>query len=59
MHCSDFFSQLAQISGDVGARHLIGENAGRVVQVELGEAAGFDIDTAEALVAAGGKLPVD
>lgn len=54
---SDFFNQLAQISGDVGARHLIGENAGRVVQLELGEAAGFDIDTEDALVAAGGKMP--
>ncbi|MGI9401926.1 MAG: NTP transferase domain-containing protein, partial [Rhizobiaceae bacterium] len=55
----EFFEQLAQISGDVGARHLIGENAGRVVQVELGEAAGFDIDTQEALLAAGGNLADD
>ncbi len=54
---SEYFGQLVQISGDVGARHLIGENAGRVVQVELGEAAGFDIDTMDALKAAGGELP--
>lgn len=53
---ADFFRQLSQISGDVGARHLIGENSGRVVQVEIGEAAGFDIDTKAALDLAARKL---
>jgi molybdenum cofactor cytidylyltransferase len=53
---ADFFRQLSQISGDVGARHLIGENSGRVVQVETGEAAGFDIDTKDALELAASKF---
>ncbi|PCI05347.1 MAG: 4-diphosphocytidyl-2C-methyl-D-erythritol kinase [Hyphomicrobiales bacterium] len=44
-----FFPALRAISGDVGARHLIGENQEKVVEVELGEAASFDVDTPQAL----------
>jgi molybdenum cofactor cytidylyltransferase len=45
-----FFAEMAEVSGDVGARHLIGAHAEAVVEVELG-AGGvlLDIDTPEAL----------
>lgn len=49
------FEALGNIGGDVGARHLIGENEAMVVTVELGAAAGFDIDTPQMLADAGGK----
>jgi len=52
-----YFDALTRIEGDVGARHLIGANEAMVRTVEIGEAAGFDIDTPEALEAAGGFLP--
>jgi molybdenum cofactor cytidylyltransferase len=51
------FEALTRISGDTGARGLIGEHARDVIAVELGEAAAFDLDTPEALAAAGGELP--
>jgi molybdenum cofactor cytidylyltransferase len=44
-----FFERLQGISGDVGARHILGENTELVRTVELGEAASKDIDTPEAL----------
>ncbi len=44
-----YFDFLKQISGDVGGRHLIEENAENVITVELGEAARLDIDTPEML----------
>jgi molybdenum cofactor cytidylyltransferase len=50
------FGRLTAISGDVGARHVIGENSGRVIAVELGEAAGIDIDTPEALEEVGSRV---
>jgi molybdenum cofactor cytidylyltransferase len=47
-----FFPEIAQISGDTGAKHLIGEHADLVCEVEMaGEAAITDIDTPEALAA--------
>jgi molybdenum cofactor cytidylyltransferase len=47
-----FFPEIAQVSGDTGARHLIGEHADLVCEVEMtGEAAITDIDTPEALAA--------
>ena len=51
-----FFEALARIEGDVGARHLIGANAEAVVEVEIGPAAALDLDTPEAMAAAGGEL---
>ena len=42
--------------GDVGARHLIGENPEAVVEIEIGAAAALDLDTPEAMAAAGGVL---
>jgi molybdenum cofactor cytidylyltransferase len=51
-----FFRLLAAVSGDVGARHLIGENSEAVVEIEIGEAVTVDLDTPEAMRAAGGVL---
>jgi molybdenum cofactor cytidylyltransferase len=53
-----FFEVLRGISGDVGARHLIGENGEAVVEVEIGPAVTLDLDTPEAMRLAGGVLPV-
>lgn len=44
-----FFARIAAVSGDVGARHLIGENAEWVCEIEVGDSALADIDTADAL----------
>ena len=56
---SRFFAELKAVQGDTGGRHLIGANPDAVVEVELGPAVAVDIDTPEALKAAGGLLPVD
>ncbi len=52
---SQYFDELCEISGDVGARHLIGKYSDQVIAVELGEAAALDIDTLAELSAQGGK----
>ncbi|WP_422374354.1 NTP transferase domain-containing protein [Roseibium sp.] len=54
-----YFGALKALSGDVGARHIIAENSGFVAEVELGTAARLDLDTPEALLAAGGTFPED
>jgi molybdenum cofactor cytidylyltransferase len=47
-----FFAEMVKVSGDTGAKHLIGEHADLVCEVEMtGEAAITDIDTPEALAA--------
>ena len=47
---SRFFSVMAQLSGDVGARHLIGEHADYVVDIEMDDDAVItDLDTPAAL----------
>ena len=51
-----YFEALRHISGDVGARHLIGENSDAVLEVEIGRAAMLDLDTPEAMQAEGGVL---
>lgn len=45
-----------RLEGDVGARHIIETSGLPVVDVEIGEAAHLDVDTPEAVVAAGGIL---
>ena len=40
-----YFEALKHITGDTGARHLVGENSEKVIEVELGEAASIDLDT--------------
>jgi molybdenum cofactor cytidylyltransferase len=47
-----FFAEMGQIAGDVGARHLIGEHAELVTEIEMeDDAVLVDIDTPEALAA--------
>jgi molybdenum cofactor cytidylyltransferase len=56
-----FFSEMAELAGDVGARHLIGEHAELVAEVEMDDDAILvDIDTPEALATlqARAKQPV-
>ncbi|MCC4246721.1 NTP transferase domain-containing protein [Stappia indica] len=50
------FDALARLEGDTGARHLIGQNASAMREVEIGEAARLDLDTREALSAAGAEF---
>lgn len=46
------FAAMHRLEGDVGARHLIGEHAGQVVEVAMEDGASLlDIDTPEALAA--------
>jgi molybdenum cofactor cytidylyltransferase len=49
-----FFDALRAVEGDVGGRALLGANAEAVVEVEMDGAVTLDLDTPEALVAAGG-----
>jgi molybdenum cofactor cytidylyltransferase len=46
-----FVPEMREIGGDVGARHLLGEHAEEVVEIELDDGALLDIDTPEALAA--------
>lgn len=50
------FRQAAGLRGDSGARHLIETCGLPIADVELGEAARYDVDTVEAIRAAGGIL---
>ena len=50
------FAELATVAGDTGGRHLIGANADAVAEVEIGPAVALDVDTPEALAAAGGEI---
>lgn len=53
-----FFAEMGNLSGDSGAKHLIGEHADLVCEVEMtGEAAITDIDTPEALAAWRARVP--
>ena len=45
-----FFAEMAELAGDVGARHLIGEHAELVCEVAMpDDSVLLDIDTPEAL----------
>jgi molybdenum cofactor cytidylyltransferase len=53
-----FFAEIKNLVGDSGAKHLIGEHADLVCEVEMaGEAAITDIDTPEALAAWRARSP--
>ena len=52
-----FFAELRRLEGDVGARHIIAANPQQVSEYEIGSAARLDLDTPEALLAAGGQIP--
>jgi molybdenum cofactor cytidylyltransferase len=51
-----FFPELMTVTGDTGARHIIARHEEAVERMEIGEAAGLDVDTPEALKEAGGVL---
>jgi len=50
------FADLSTVAGDTGGRHLVGANADAVTEVEIGPAVALDVDTPEALAAAGGEI---
>lgn len=50
------FGHVARLTGDMGARAIVENFAGQVIDVEIGEAASLDVDTPEALKAAGGRI---
>jgi molybdenum cofactor cytidylyltransferase len=54
---SRFFAELSTVSGDKGGRDLIARYRDVVVGVELGPAAGADLDTRQELKGAGAELP--
>ena len=45
-----------QLQGDTGARHLVEAELMPVIDVEIGEGAGIDVDTRDAMESAGGVL---
>jgi len=47
-------ARIDELEGDTGARHLIETGGAEIVDIELGEAARIDVDTPDALAAAGG-----
>jgi molybdenum cofactor cytidylyltransferase len=50
------FPLVATLEGDTGARHLVEGEGLAVVDVEIGAGASLDVDTPEAMAAAGGVL---
>lgn len=50
------FAAVARLEGDTGARHIVEREDCGVVDVEIGPGASLDVDTAEAMQAAGGVL---
>jgi molybdenum cofactor cytidylyltransferase len=50
------FGDLMQLEGDVGARHVIETCGLPIIDVEIGQAAHVDVDTPQAVEAAGGIL---
>jgi molybdenum cofactor cytidylyltransferase len=52
----DFYPELLAVTGDTGARHILAAHEEAVVRVEIGAAAAVDVDTPDALHAAGGVL---
>lgn len=52
----EFFAELMAVTGDTGARHILGAHEESIQRVEIGAPAVLDVDTPEALAAAGGTL---
>lgn len=50
------FPALMRLEGDIGARHIIETSGLPIIDVEIGAAAKLDVDTPEAVLAAGGVL---
>lgn len=51
---SALLARVDELEGDTGARHLVETSGLEIADVELGEAARIDVDTPDALAAAGG-----
>ena len=51
-----YFPELMALTGDSGARHLLAEHDEAVTVVEIGVEVALDVDTPDALKAAGGEL---
>jgi len=54
-----FFAALMAIQGDKGARDLIAMHAAEIIEIAAGEGVARDLDTPEAVAAAGGRLRPD
>lgn len=54
-----FSNDLKNLTGDIGARHLIAANPEVVAELEIGSAARLDLDTSDALASVGGTFPGD
>ena len=50
------FEAVSRLEGDVGARHIIEKSGLPVIDLDIGAAAHLDVDTPEAVIAAGGLL---
>jgi molybdenum cofactor cytidylyltransferase len=50
------FAAISQLEGDIGARSIIEESGLAVIDIDIGDAALIDVDTKEAVIAAGGVL---
>ncbi|CAN7305605.1 NTP transferase domain-containing protein [Rhizobium sp. LjRoot258] len=50
------FDEVMRLEGDVGARHIIETSGVPVVDIDIGDSAHLDVDTREAVIAAGGVL---
>ena len=50
------FAEVEALQGDTGARHIVENSDLEVVDIEIGEAARVDVDTPDALEAAGGSF---
>jgi molybdenum cofactor cytidylyltransferase len=51
-----FFADLIGVTGDIGARNVIGSYPEAIAEVELGPAVALDLDTPDAIEAAGGEI---
>ncbi|MBO0662715.1 molybdopterin-binding/glycosyltransferase family 2 protein [Jiella sp. MQZ9-1] len=54
-----FAAAIAALSGDVGAARIIAAHPEALIEVEIGAAASVDVDTPDALHAAGGRLQIE
>jgi molybdenum cofactor cytidylyltransferase len=50
------YGAVMRLEGDVGARHIIEKSGLPMVDIELGAAAGLDVDTQEGVIAEGGII---
>jgi molybdenum cofactor cytidylyltransferase len=50
------FAAILKLEGDVGARQIVETSGLEIVDVDIGEASQIDVDTADAVLAAGGLL---